>query len=269
MDQYHHLTETIDYSGNMLSSAHHHLMNQQHQLQASHQANQQPQYTQLHASAQHRNLNNAVMSNLNSGNVPLMNGQKSNGTANGQVSGNANLNGNHNGNHNANHGNGQNGNAHSASHNGNHNSGHSINGNGNSNASHGGGPNAGVIGHHNQSAQQQHLNQQLMQLGATAASSPPQHQSPALQHAQMSHEHLHSLENRLENSPQLTNLTNSNGNGQQQTETKYTPPNQSMKRKLDDYLEPQMTNDGLLNEGWYPFNGRLPFEGQFLAKLTR
>ena len=90
-----------------------------------------------------------------------------------------------------------------------------------------------------------------MQLGGQAASSPPQHQSPAIQHAQMSHEHLHSLENRLENSPQLTNLTNSNGNGQQQAETKYTPPNASMKRKLDDYLEPQMTNDGLLNEGGY------------------
>lgn len=251
MDQYHHLTESLDYSGNMLSSAHH-LMNQQHQLQATHQANQQPQYTQLHAAAQHRNLNN--MSNLNSGNVPLMNGQKSNGTSNGQVnSGNANLNGNHNGNHNANHGTGHNGNAHSTSHNGNHNSGHSINGNGNSNANHGvnggTGGGAGVIVHHNQNAQQQHLNQQLMQLNAAAASSPPQHQSPALQHAQMSHDqHLHSLETRHD-SPQLTNLTNSNGNGQQQPEQKYTPPNQSMKRKLDDYLEPQMNNDGLLNEG--------------------
>ena len=245
MDQYHHLSETLDYSGNMLSSAHH-LMNQQHQLQAPHQASQQPQYTQLHASAQHRNLNNSVMNNLNganmnNGNVPLMNGQKSNGTANGQVnSGTANLNGNHNGNHNANHGAG-----HSANHNGNHNS---INGNA-SNSSHGGGPNANSLVHHNQNAQQAHLNQQLMQLGGQAASSPPQHQSPAIQHAQMSHEHLHSLENRLENSPQLTNLTNSNGNGQQQPETKYTPPNQSMKRKLDDYLEPHGISDGLLNEG--------------------
>lgn len=255
MDQYHHLSETLDYSGNMLSSAHH-LMNQ-HQLQATHQASQQPQYTQLHASTQHRNLNNSVMNNLNSGNVPLMNGQKSNGTSNGQVnSGSANLNGNHNnGNHNTNHG--HNGSAHSANHNGNHNSAHnSINGNA-SNSSHGGvngGGQAGNIVHHqNQNAQQAHLNQQLMQLGGQAASSPPQHQSPAIQHAQMSHDHLHSLENRLDNSPQLTNLTNSNGNGQQQAETKYTPPNQSMKRKLDDYLEPQMTGDGLLNEGWYSF----------------
>lgn len=228
MEQY-HLNDQIDFSGNMINSSHH-LMNQ-HQLQSHQQQTNQPQYTQLHASGQHHNLNNNVMNNLNN-NVPnLMNGQqKTNGTTNahnthnGQVqnnnnntNGNANLNGQHNGNA--------------------HNNQQAVNGNNL-------GPNTAIIHPTNvrhSNAQQQHLNQQLLQLNN--ASSPPQHQQ-SIQHAQLTHDHLHSLDN----SPQLTNLTNST-NENTKYETKYTPPNQSMKRKLDDYLDPQMTNDNQLNDG--------------------
>ena len=234
MDQY-HLNESIDYANNMLNSTHH-LMNQQHQLQ-THQ-NNQPQYTQLHASNAHRNLNNnnnnnSVLNNqvqLLNGGQKTANGNSTHNNNNNNVQINGNLNANHNG----------------TSHNG-HNSNHSINGN--ANANHNTtvngqaniGPNTAIVHPTNLHHANAHLNQQLMQL--SNAASPPQHQTPTIQHAQMTHD-LHSLEN----SPQLTNLTNSNANNQQ-PETKYTPP-QSLKRKLDEYLEhPQMNNDNLLNDG--------------------